>query len=381
MTDTSPLKVLILRTIRGLEAPSGAEINLANLARALPGHGIEPHFLITVDPRRDHSRCLDLLRASGAPVETCGVGSAASFDDVRAARAAIKRLDPDVIHTIDHRSDTVGAILRLRGQRPVVATFHGWTNWARGSLRWRLYGTLDRVALSTLDRVIFDSHEMVKSLGRLARARHMRHVPNGIDMSGFPPAKRLPCAGPEVTFLQISRFHPNKGQLDLVRAAERLSRTHDNLRFVLVGNASPEFAGYEAEVRQFVQDNGLGNVEFTGTVEHDALRGIIAGSDVLVAPSRVDGVSLAVLESMSSGRAVICYAAEGFVEAFQHDETALILDPGDVDSLAAAMQSLAEDPARAQRLGQAARARVEAAHSCEAMTAKVAGIYREALGA
>lgn len=381
MTEAAPLKVLILRTIRGLEAPTGAEINLANLARGLIRHGIAPHFLVSVDPARDHDRCLAVLRDSGAPVETCAVPGATSRADLVAARAAVARLRPDIVHTIDHRADMIGARLRMEGQRPVVATFHGWTNWSRGSLRWRVYGLLDRMALATLDRVIFDCHEMVTSLGRLARAPHLRHVPNGIDTGDFAPARRQLCAGPGITFLQIARFHPNKGQMDMVRAAEKLRHQRDDLRFVLVGDAAPEFAGYEAEVRAYVAEKGLSSVEFTGAIDHADLRAVIAQSDVLVAPSRLDGVSLAVLEAMSTGRAVICYAAEGFAESFRHDETALILDPGDADTLAGAMLALARDPVRAQRLGRAARAHVDACHSSEAMVRRVAGIYREALAA
>lgn len=379
-----PIKTLFLRTMRGLKAPSGAEINLANLARLLPDHGVEPHFLVTVDPNRDHSRCLDLLRSSGATVDTCAVSSAAAFDDLRAARAAIARLQPDIVHTIDHRSDTIGALLRLRGQRPVVATFHGWTNWQPGSMRWRVYGTLDRLALSRLDRVIYDSHRMIAdSLGRVARAPHLRFVPNGINIDAFAGAAgRALCASGPPTFLQISRFHPNKGQLDLVRAAAQLAEQgRDDLRFVLVGDAAPDYADYEAEVRGFVSEKDLTNVEFLGAVPHSALCGIVAEADVLVAPSEVDGVSLAVLEAMSAGRAVICYAAAGFADSFTNDETAVILEKGNAGSLSQAMLSLADDPARAQRIGAAASAFVRAEHSSTVMTGRVVKVYREALAA
>src|SRR6056297_1420910 len=121
-----PLDVLFLRNIRGLEAPSGAEVYLAGLARALPREQVAPHILFVTDPARDHGRCLKLFDEAGVSYETCDVGSAGNFADFRRAKALIAGRRPDALHGMDHRSDVLAAILKRRTGIPTVATFQGW---------------------------------------------------------------------------------------------------------------------------------------------------------------------------------------------------------------------------------------------------------------
>lgn len=371
------VSVLFLRNIRGIEQPSGGEVYLANLARKLPEFGVHMHFLFATRPGGDHETCLDLFRDAGATFDVCPVPSAFSRADYRALKQTIRSRKPDILHTIDHRSDLLGAMVHK--DVPVVASFLGWTNFTPGSFRWNVYGTIDRFALRKMDLIFYDSPEMIRNLGAIADGPNTRHVPNGIDMGRFVPDRESFADDGPLTFIQIARFHPNKGQLDFVRAAHAASAQRDGLRFILVGNAGPVEEGYEREVREFVRQNNMTNVEFTGPVPHTALVGLISRSDVLAAPSHVEGLSYAVLEAMAMQRGVLCYGTGGLREALDDETNALIVKTGDIDAFAAAMVRLHDDRALGRRISRAGQELVAGTYSLNAMAGGVAAGYREVL--
>ena len=61
-TSSKLIDVLFLRNMRGILQPSGGEVYLVNLARALPAVGVRPHFLFALNKGSDHEIVLDLFR-------------------------------------------------------------------------------------------------------------------------------------------------------------------------------------------------------------------------------------------------------------------------------------------------------------------------------
>jgi glycosyltransferase involved in cell wall biosynthesis len=371
------LDVLFIRNMRGIEQPSGGEVYLVNLARALPDAGVRPHFLFCLNRGTDHGIVLDLFREAGASFGTCEVPSAFSLADLKASRGMIRDRKPDLIHSIDHRADLIGALLRK--ECPPVASFLGWTNFTPGSFRWRFYGGIDKFALRRMEMIFYDSKLMTENLGPLATSPKLRYVPNGVEPDKFTPEREAFSGEQPLSFIQIARFHPNKGQLDFVKAAHIASQKRPGLKFVLVGNAAPVNEDYERQVRDYVAQNCADAVEFTGPVPHSALPGLISKADALVAPSYLEGLSYAVLESMAMGRAPICYDTGGLSEALTADENGLVVEPGNVEALAERFVALDGDRSRGQRLGRAARDLVLTKYSPKAMAEGMAAGYRDVL--
>ncbi len=371
------IDVLFLRNMRGIEQPSGGEVYLANLARALPAAGVRPHFMFATNRGTDHSIVLDLFRDAGASFDLCEVPSTLSRVDLHKARAMIRQRKPDLTHSIDHRADLIGALLHR--ECPPVASFLGWTNFTPGSLRWNVYGTIDRIALRRMKMIFYDSKLMTENLGALAQSPKMRYVPNGVEIASFTADRDAFSGDQPLTCIQIARFHPNKGQLDFVRAASIASKQRPGLKFILVGNASPVDEAYEREVREFVAQNCADAVEFTGPVPHSALAGLISRADALVAPSHLEGLSYAVLESMSMGRVPICYDTGGLSEALSADQNAVMVATGNIEAMAQGFLDLDDDKEKGRRLGTAARALVLDKYSPSAMAQGTAAGYREVL--
>ena len=122
---------------------------------------------------------------------------------------------------------------------------------------------------------------------------------------------------------------------------------------------------------------GLAGVRFLG---QRADKGdLLAACDVLVLPSRQEGLGVAALEAMAAGRAVVASDVGGLGQAVVEGVTGLLVPPGDAAALAEAVARLARDPALRASLGAAGPARVEQGFRAECMVASYEALYREVL--
>ena len=81
--------------------------------------------------------------------------------------------------------------------------------------------------------------------------------------------------------------------------------------------------------------------------------------DLLVVPSLWEAGPLLPMEAMSAGCACVASRVGGVEVLIEHEQNGLLVPPGDVDALTAALERLSADPARRRRLGAAARATIE----------------------
>ncbi|MGH3102749.1 MAG: glycosyltransferase, partial [Gaiellaceae bacterium] len=99
-------------------------------------------------------------------------------------------------------------------------------------------------------------------------------------------------------------------------------------------------------------------------------------ADVVAVPSRREGMSLAMLEAMASGRSVVSTAVPGADEALRSDAGAVV-PLGRRDLLASALGERLLDPGRAEREGTVGRSRAERVHDARQTAQAIADIYAE----
>ena len=144
------------------------------------------------------------------------------------------------------------------------------------------------------------------------------------------------------------------------------------LRLVYAGKGS----GVE-ETRRLADQLGLGGrVEFTGWLEAERARATLAAATIFVLPSFVEGMPMALLEAMALGLPVIATPVGGVPEIVTHQVDGLLVPPGDVDALAAAIARLMSEPALRERLGRAARETAAQRFSLDSAVERLLGIYR-----
>jgi glycosyltransferase involved in cell wall biosynthesis len=170
--------------------------------------------------------------------------------------------------------------------------------------------------------------------------------------------------------LTSARLDEQKGHQVLFRAATEIP----DAVFALAGEG-PQRASLEALAAELgIADRVL----FLG--QRSDIPELLAASDVFALPSLYEGSSLALLEAMAAGRALVSSAIGGTDELIDDGESGLLVPPGDAAALAAALRRLLSDEALRASLAHRARQRVERDFTRDAMARRVEGIYEELLG-
>jgi len=176
-------------------------------------------------------------------------------------------------------------------------------------------------------------------------------IPNGIDTDFFRP-------GPNdrqetVTF--VGRLSSERGIWTFLRAARELRGR--NIPLVVAGSG-PDYV----RALRFCRANDL-DVRFVGLLRPEDLLTVYRQSMVIANPLEIDGVSLASLEGMACGTAVVKSRDRSGDDLLGHGETALLVKRGDWKSLAEVIAALVDDAGLRKRLAKAGRAYVVENHS------------------
>lgn len=198
-------------------------------------------------------------------------------------------------------------------------------------------------------------------------------VPNGVDPARFTPrshVEREPGRGLCVGF--VGTLKPWHGVSVLVDAFTRLVSTAPGYRLRLVGDG-PERAAVQ---RQAAAAGVSDNVELVGAVDPCDVPGLLSEFDVAVAPYPVRDEAyfspLKVFEYLAAGLPVVA-SRVGQVEEIV-GRCGLLVPPSDARALAQAIEVVRADPQLAQRLSRRGRELVEAAHSWDAVAARILAI-------
>jgi glycosyltransferase involved in cell wall biosynthesis len=242
------------------------------------------------------------------------------------------------------------------------------------------------------DRILVVSRavEAVFRLGRTPLAR-VRLVYNGIDMRSMEPrADRETTRGAlglkpdDFVVGCFTQLHPKKGQHVLLEAAAAVVGSLPSARFLIAGDrirtafrVPRDWTAYPEQLRRLHGRLELGErAMFLGFRED--IPDLLAALDVFAhTPTAPDPLPRCVLEAMAAGVPLVCTGTGGTRELVTHDVSALLVAPGAVDQVAAAILALARDPGRRDALARAARRRAEAAFSVERCVAAVQAVYHE----
>jgi glycosyltransferase involved in cell wall biosynthesis len=246
-------------------------------------------------------------------------------------------------------------------QVPLVVSLHGSDVFM--AERFPPARLLARRALRKAGAVTACSRDLRERALRLgAPADRTRTVPYGVDAAAFSPdlpgadvRRRLGVAPGALLVLAVGRLVEKKGFASLVEAAARAPGVH-----VLLAGEGDLRADLEGRARELGAP-----VTFVGTIDRGDMARVLTAVDVMAVPSvvdragNVDGLPNALLEGLASGRAVVATAVAGITDVVEDGVNGLLVPPGDVPALAAALRRLAAEPETRQRLGREARRRAE----------------------
>ena len=220
---------------------------------------------------------------------------------------------------------------------------------------------------------------------------HMSHLPhdaytvihNGVDTAQFrfdgkarnELRNRWDVGENEVLFAFVGRLDRQKG-LDTLFDAMRLANIMGRrMRVVLAGDGP-----LRNMVQDFMANEAVGENIISLGFRND-IPAVLSAADVLVMPSRWEGLPMSLAEAMSVGLPAIATKVEGPTELVADGTTGLLIDKEQPPILAQAMIRLADSPKLRSCMGMAARQRVDELFSIDRMIEQYEKLYLEMLDA
>lgn len=193
-------------------------------------------------------------------------------------------------------------------------------------------------------------------------------LPNGVD-TARPPWHRTALHDPACV-LYVGRLHPQKGLDTLLHAFALLhARLPRPVVLRLLGEGPSE-----RQLRSLAADLGVqGAVDFAG--RHEDVKPQYDHADVFVLPSRVEGLSNALLEAMASGLPAVVSDIPGNRNVITDGMTGLIVPVDDPEALAQALERMLTDQRLRERAGAAARLTAEQTYSFDSVAARYLDLY------
>jgi len=350
----------------------GIEKHVAELAARLADAGVR----ITIYSRPHYSDADGPTTLPGVEVRRVASIPTKHFDAIShtvACTADAVRRGHDILHYHALGPGLLAGLPRWLGRRRTVVTVHGldWQREKWGRVARNVLRIGEHACARFPDRTIVVS----RALQRHFLERHGAEtvcIPNGISQ----PVLRQPAemAGLGVTppyILFVGRLVPEKGCHLLTAAYAALpAELRDRHRLVIAGDA-----GFTERYAESLRRSAGENVVFTGFVHGAVLDELYTNAEMVVLPSTLEGLSIALLEGMSYGKCCLVSDIPPNLEA--GDDCVPYFPSGDEAGLSARMAELLEDPASRFRFGETARRRVLDNYSWEKATVATLEVYRE----
>lgn len=360
----------VLHTTDHLRA-GGAERMVAGLVAALSeGHGVRS-VVCTATGERDAPELTALVH--GASDEHVVLGRRRGFDPrMTSSLVALgRRHAVDVVHshpgTLNPHAHLAASILGV----PHVVTVHTMAGPLTENTRLRDWTDAwcgrRCSAVATPAPALADA---LRGRWRLGTERTWV-IPNAVFANTGPAVSAAPRPpGGERVVLTAARLLRAKGLFDLLDAAERVCADRPDVRFHIAGDG-PAMAELRARIA------GLGPATHVELLGHRRdVQALLRDATVFCLPSHHEGVPLSLLEAMSQGVPCVTTAVGGVPDAVTDGTDALLVDPHDVDGLAAALGRVLDDPGLAARLGAAGAATVAREHTSTIAARRYAALYR-----
>ncbi len=349
----------------------GSERHLLTLLPALRERGVDARFLGLDVPGSDFARFYTELRAAGVPFEQVRCTTDFNPRMAGAVIGAVRRCRPDLLHTHLVHGDIYGSIAARATAVPFVSSRHNDDRYLLGPFRH-----IDRWFARPARRIIAISDAVRRFLEQAGLPREkLVTVHYGLDALSATPSEVTPSdlgVAPEVpVLLAIGRLTAQKDHATLLRAFAPVRTAYPGAVLAILG-----IGPLEEETHQLASQLGLEKaVLLPGRLE---IRNWLDRADIFVHTSRWEGFGIVLLEAMLAGLPVVATRVSAVPEVVVDNQTGLLIEPGAVTALTAALSSLLGDPEQAAALGRAGLERVRTEFSIARMVDGTIAVYETA---
>jgi glycosyltransferase involved in cell wall biosynthesis len=359
----------------------GAEKVVQRLAPRLQTQGFEVCVLTRHEKDLSRSETIDGVPIYRLPAP--GPKPLAAISYILSSVRLLSRLNPDLIHAHEILSPASAAMLfNYYHRQPIVATLHrGGLLGDIYKLKRRPFGKQRLRSLARgIDAFAVISQEIDSELAGLGVLPEKRvFIPNGVDTTHFSPIPKterdqlrdeLSLPRDALIIVYAGRFVPEKRVDHLLTLWPGIRLAFPQALLLLIGT------GDETSRLQAMSGPA---VQFTGQVE-DAAR-YLQAADIFVLPSSTEGLSVAMLEALSSGLPALVTAVGGAPDVIQDDVNGYLIPPDDLPALKQGLLTLLGDESLRARLGQRGRECILSHYSLDSVAMQLGALYRKLLGA
>jgi len=280
----------------------------------------------------------------------------------------------DILHCHGYKEDFYGIVSNVK--IPKVATNH---LWKRGPIKEIFYETIDALFLRFFDRVVGVSDEIVN----IMRNRGVKSpvlIPNGIDIKRFtikPKSKVLlkkySLKENAIIIGMVSTLSPEKGHKYSIQAMKNVVDTFPETCLFIVGEGP-----LKGQLIQLVEKLNLeSNVIFVG--KQNNIPEILSIIDIFLMSSLAEGLPMALLEAMASGKAVVATDVGENGKVISYGENGYLVSPFSVEEIEKVLTKLISNKSEIQKLGTRARECVVEKYPSELMSKAYCDLYDSVL--
>jgi glycosyltransferase involved in cell wall biosynthesis len=379
VTGRAPRPAPIAHLIHTM-AYGGIETAVINWLKTIDRSRFEPHLFCFANPGNTEEPFVRAATEAGFSVTR--IPWSRRKPVFRAARAMAFEVERHGIRIL-HCHNTYAQLVTIATARftrvKTITTLYVWGKfgWKRSVLQW-----LDRFSLRFLDRISVHCEATLKeTIRRGVPANQLRLLNCGFTapVVVFDPEERRKRraqigAGPaDFVLINVARFWPEKAHDVLLQAFRTIHTRRPEARLWIAG-----VGPLEPQIRDLCSKLDLDTaVRFLGF--RADLPELLALADIMVHPSDMEGVPLAVCSGMAAGLPIVASRVGGLLDILRHESSAILVEPRNAPSVSEAVLRMMDEPALRQSLGNAARRFIEEEYSLSAATAKVEAVYREML--
>ena len=326
----------------------------------------------------NHGRFADEVRKLGIRVDVVDETRLHFPQILRRVREILQEAGPDVVHSHWYKENLLAYLASRRGKTiSLVSTQHGMPEYL-GRRTDIKYMALHRFNFFILSRYFQGTVAVSNEVRKTLTERH------GFDESrtfviynGTEPCDgALPDrSGGGFTIGSSGRFFPVKDFPLMVEIAREIARHADGIRFELAGTGPDE-----ERIAEMVHLHGLERTFLLRGFLCD-VSGFYQGLDLYLNTSRHEGIPMSVLEAMAHGLPVVAPNVGGLKEIVDEGVHGFLVQKRDPGTFADRCMLLYRDEELRQRMGLAAKERIEAVFSNRRMARDYHGLYRSIAGA
>ena len=312
-------------------------------------------------------------RQHGIPVRTLFCAGDIDLPFAYRLTQFIKDSAPDIVHCHSRRgADVLGGLAASFADVPAVVSRRVDNTEMRvlAAIRYRPFKRViaisDAVAAALREAGVEDERIVVIRSAVDAASFDRHYARQELDAAfGIQPQ--------EFAIAAAGQLIARKGHRYLLEAAAALRSTQGAFRVVVFGEGE-----LDAELREQADELGLGDiVQFAGY--RDDLDSLLGCFDLFVHPALSEGLGVVTLKAAAAAVPVVGFRAGGLVESVVDGETGILVPPGDVAALTAAIAALMLDDGRRARFGHAGKARMQAGFSVDTMVERHIEVYEAIL--